>query len=181
MVESQNKRILNERITLRIPSPLLNTLKKEADKKDLPVNAIVNKILTKSFFQEGRINVLPSISMSQILFKKIIDELDQHTIEETARIGSNIIKKYFALQNQQITLDNVISDYFMVLSKYCGWFTFHYEKIGERHRLVFESQFDSKWAQFLFHYIKSILIITKTFIEKESIYDNIVIFEVSKK
>lgn len=181
MIETHNKRILNERLTLRIPSPLLNTLKKEADEKDLPVNALINRILTKSSLQDGKVNVMPSISMSQMLFEKIVNELDGPALEKAAKIGSNVIKKFFTLQNQKMTLDNIISDYFVVLSKYCGWFSFHNEKIGEKYRLVFESHFDSKWAQFLFHYVKSILVLVKVFIEKESIDDNIVVFEISKK
>jgi hypothetical protein len=126
-------------------------------------------------------NVLPRIWISHILFGKIIEELDDSSIEKIAKIGSDIIKKYFTIQNQSLTLDNVITNYFSLLSKYCGWFTFTSERISEKYRLVFETPIGSKWPQFLFIYIKSILNSIEVSIENESREDNVLVFEVLKK
>ncbi len=175
------KRITTERLTLRIPTPLLVSLKKESDKKDLPINALINRALEKVFLREGQINVLPRISISQILFEKIISELDNISIERAAKHGPNVLRKYFALQNQRLTLDNVITDYLTLLSKYCGWFTFYHEKTTEKYRLIFETQMAPKWSQFLFYYIKSILEETKVCIVNESHDNNLIIFEVTQK
>jgi hypothetical protein len=181
MLDYTSKRITTERLTLRIPSHLFASIKKESDKKDLPVNALINRVLEKAFLYEGQLNVLPRISISHILFGKIIEELDDSSIEKTAKIGSDIVKKYFTLQNQTLTLDNVITNYFSLLSKYCGWFTFHSERISNKYRLVFEASIGSKWSQFLFNYLKSILSMIGASIVNESRDDNVIVFEVLKK
>jgi hypothetical protein len=176
-----SKRITTERLTLRIPSHLLDSIKKESDKKDLPVNALINRALVKAFLHEGQMNVLPRIWISHILFGKIIEELNDSSIEKTAKIGSDIVKKYFTIQNHTLTLDNVITDYFSLLSKYCGWFTFNSERISDKYRLVFEASIGSKWSQFLYNYIKSILNTIEVSIVNESHDDNVLVFEVLKK
>jgi hypothetical protein len=176
-----SKRITTERLTLRIPSHLLDRIKKESDKKDLPVNALINRVLVKSFLYEDQINVLPRISISHILFGKIIEELDDSSIEKTSILGSDIVKKYFTIQNQILTLENIITNYFSLLSKYCGWFTFNSERISDKYRLVFEASIGSKWSQFLFKYIKSILSMIEVSIVNESHEDNVIVFEVLKK
>jgi hypothetical protein len=176
-----SKRITTERLTLRIPSHLLNSIKKESDKKDLPVNALINRALVKAFLYEGQMNVLPRIWISHILFGKIIEEIDDNSIEKIAEIGSDIVKKYFTIQNQTLTLDNVITNYFSLLSKYCNWFTFNSERISNKYRLVFEAHINSKWSLFLFHYIKSILSMIEVSIVNESRDDNVLVFEVLKK
>jgi hypothetical protein len=174
------KRITTERVTLRIPTHLLDRIKKESDKKDLPVNALINRTLVKSFLYENQLNALPRIWISNILFEKIIEELDDNSIEKTAKIGFDIIKKIFTIQNQSLTLDNVITSYFSLLSKYCGWFTFNNEKISNKYRLVFETHIGKKWSQFLFYYIKSILNELTVSIVNESSDENVIVFEVLK-
>ncbi|MFI5405391.1 MAG: hypothetical protein ACHQ1D_02630 [Nitrososphaerales archaeon] len=181
MLNNLPKRISSERLTLRIPAPLLDRIKKESDKKDLPINALINRALVKVFLREGQINVLPCISISHILFEKIISGLDNPSIEKAAKHGPNVLRKYYALQNQSLTLETVITDYFSLLSKYCGWFIFHHEKNADEYRLIFETQISSKWAEFLFYYLKSILEETKACIVSESHDNNLIIFEVTKK
>jgi hypothetical protein len=180
MLNNLSKRITTERLTLRIPSPLLDSLKKESEEKDIPINALINRTLERVFLRECQLNVLPRISISQMLFEKIILEINNPSIEKAAKNGPRVLRKYFTLQNQSLTLENVISDYFSLLSKYCGWFIFHHEKNDDRYRLVFETQISPKWAEFLFYYIKSILEETKVCIVSESHDDNIIIFEVIK-
>jgi hypothetical protein len=173
-----SKRITTERLTLRIPSHLLDIIKKESDKKDLPVNALINRVLVKSFLYEDQINVLPRISISHILFGKIIEELDDNSIEKISKMGPDILRKYFTIQNQSLTLENVINNYLSSLGKYCGWFTFNSERISDKYRLVFETSINSKWSQFLFYYIKSILNELPVSIVNESSDDNVIVFEI---
>lgn len=169
-----------DRITLRLPRNLLNVLRKESEERDLPLNALINRILDKSVLKEGRINVLPTISVSNMLFEKILEKLDKVTIDEVSKIGPTVTRKYFTLLNQDYTIDNLITDYFMILSKYCGWYKFHHEKINNVYRLVFETPLGSKWTKFLASYVKAILLSFRVHIDEESIEDNIIIFEFRK-
>jgi hypothetical protein len=173
-----SKRNTTERLTLRLPSYLLDNIKKESNKRDLPVNALINRVLVKSFLHESQMNVLPRIWISHILFGKIIEELDDNSIEKISKMGPDILRKYFTIQNQSLTLENVINNYLSSLGKYCGWFTFNSERISDKYRLVFETSINSKWSQFLFYYIKSILNELPVSIVNESSDDNVIVFEI---
>jgi len=180
MLDYAQKRITTQRLTIRLPTPLLDRLKKESDKKDLPVNALINRALVKVILREEQINTLPNILIPNILFEKVIDELDNNSLEKMANMGPNIVKKFFMIQNQRLTLENVISNYFSVLSKYCGWFTFHHEKLVDKYRLVFESSLGLKWSRFLFNYIRNILNVTESSNINGYFDDDVIVFEIAK-
>jgi len=65
------------RITLRLPESILKKLRKESDEKILPLNAIINRILTKHVMFDMRINKLSGITTPQDLLSNIIDKLDE--------------------------------------------------------------------------------------------------------
>lgn len=180
MLDYAQKRNTTERLTVRIPTTLLDRLKKESDKKDLPINALINRALVKVFLSEDQINTLPNILITHILFEKMIQEIDDDSLEKLAKMGSNIVKKFFMIQNQSLTLDNLISNYFSVLSKYCGWFAFHNEKKSNKYRLVFESSLGLKWSRFLFNYIRDVLNTIEDYNMDAYYDDNVLVFEVSK-
>ena len=48
----------SNRITLRLPSNILQVLKKESEKRDLPLNAIINRILSKNIIPKELIQVV---------------------------------------------------------------------------------------------------------------------------
>lgn len=174
------RKTANERITLRLEKKLLDDLKRQAEEHDLPINALINKILIKNTFNETRLNVLPSISISHEMFKKIINEIDDESLKKITSVGQLVTKKYFSLINEDYTIENIVDDYFVVLAKYCGWYQFHFEKKDTSYRLIFESDLGVNWTKFLSIYIKSILLKCKVHINSESIEDNIVIIEITK-
>ncbi|MGI0026832.1 MAG: hypothetical protein ACREAD_03210 [Nitrosopumilaceae archaeon] len=165
------------RLTLRLPNNVLEKLKKEAERKDLPLNAVITKILSKNTIYEMEFNVIPTITMSQVLFSKMVDNVADTTLEKIAREGPDVIKKLFTIIGIDYKLDNVIEKYFVIFSKYCGWFKFTYEINDSHYRFVFETPLGEKWTNFLSSYIRSVLGSLKIHVDNESVHDNILLFE----
>jgi len=145
------------RITLRLPSSILQVLKKESEKHDLPLNAIISRILSKNVIFDMKMNVLPTITMSQALFSKIMAKLDEKNQKEIVLYVPKSVKHLFALLNLNYDLKNIVENHFIIMDKYCGWYNFHYDIKGNNYRLVFESDLGPDWIQFLRLYITSIL------------------------
>jgi hypothetical protein len=145
------------RITLRLPNNILQVLKKESEKRDLPLNAIINRILSKNVIFDMQLNVLPTITMSQALFSKIMAKLDEINQREIVLYVPKSVKQLFTMLNLSYDLPNIMENHFLIMDKYCGWYTFHYDVKGNNYRLVFESDLGPDWTQFLRLYITSVL------------------------
>ena len=145
------------RITLRLPINILEVLKKESEKRDLPLNAVISRILSKNVIFDMQLNVLPTITVSQALFSKIFDKLDEKNQREIVLYVPKSVKQLFAILNLNYDLKNIIENHFIIMDKYCGWYNFHYDLKKDNYRLVFESDLGPDWLQFLKLYVTSIL------------------------
>jgi len=169
------------RITLRLPKDTLEALKKEADKKDLPISSIAVRTLVKSVSYEKHLKSMPTLIIPQALFTEIIDNMDQTTFEKVAKIGPTIVKRLCTLSHWKYDIDSVIENYFTTLGKYYGWFQFHHRSDHGKYRLVFETRTSKKWTKFLSIYIRSILESMKIHIDEQSVEDDLIIFEFVKR
>ncbi len=170
-----------QRITLRLPNSVSNTLKKEAEKRDLPLNALITKILYKNVSFDMQINALPSITMSDFLFSRLIEKISYEDLVVIAKEGPDAIRKLFAIQGIDYNLNEIIENHFVMMSKYCGWFSFTSNIKNDKHRLIFETQLGPKWTQFLDLYVNSILESLKIKIDEKTIHENIIVFNFTKR
>jgi len=145
------------RVTLRLPNNILQSLKKESEKHDLPLNAVITRILSKNIIFDMKFNVLPTITMSQTLFSKIMNKLDEKNQREIVLYVPKSVKQLFTVLDLNYNLASIIENHFLIMDKYCGWYVFHYNVKGDNYRLVFESDLGPDWIQFLRLYITSIL------------------------
>lgn len=166
------------RITLRLPTNILEVLKGEAGRKDIPLNALVTKILTKNIAFDTSINLIPNITIPHFLFAKIIDSLGEQSFEELAKEGPSLVKKLFVIQGIRYELKEVIDNYFLLVGKHCGWYKFTYDAKSPYYRLVFETQSTQQWTKFLSAYVKFILESLRVNIENHSLTDNVIVFEI---
>ena len=148
---------LTNRVTLRLPNNILRILEKESEKRDLPLNALITRILSKNVIFDMKMNVLPTITMSQALFSKIMTKLDEKNQREIVLYVPKSVKHLFTLLNLNYDLASIIENHFLIMDKYCGWYTFHHEVKEDNYRLVFESDLGPDWIEFLRLYITSIL------------------------
>ena len=169
------------RITLRLPKDTLEALKKEADKKDLPISSIAVRILNKSVSYDMHFKSMPTLIIPQVLFAEIIENMDQGSIEKVAKMGPTIVKRLCTLSHWKYDVDSVIDNYFTTLGKYYGWFQFHHKSDHGKYRLVFETRMSKKWTKFLSIYLRSILDSMKIHIDEQSIEDDLMIFEFMKR
>jgi hypothetical protein len=169
------------RLTLRIPNNILDILKKDAKARDIPLNALVSKILSRDIAFQQKVNVIPSVTFPRVLLTRIIGEVNDDAIEQIAEEGTKLAKKLFAISGFEYNIDNVIEEYFYILGKYCGWYNFKYEIDGNRYQLVFEASATSRrYINLLLHFTKAILESLNVYIIRHSVTDNVVIFEVRK-
>ncbi len=145
------------RVTLRLPNNILESLKIESKKHDLPLNAIITRILSKNIIFDLKFNLLPTITMSQALFSKIMTKLDEKNQREIVLYVPKSVKQLFTILNLNYDLTSIIENHFVIMDKYCGWYVFHSDVEGDNCRLVFESDLGPDWIQFLRLYITSIL------------------------
>ena len=96
------------RITLRLPNNILQVLKKESEKHDLPLNAVISRILSKNVIFDIQLNIRPTITMSQALFSKIFDKLDEKNQKEIVQYVPKSVKHRFALVNLNYDFKNII-------------------------------------------------------------------------
>ena len=174
---SRMERTSTNRITLRLQNDVLEVLKREADKKDLTLNAFINKVLNKNITYEENVNAILNVVLPYDFFLLIVSKLNEDDMKELAQKGPGIVKKLFNILGMQYDIDHVIHNYFMVIGKYCKWFEFTCKVCGNRYRLVFSADPSEKWTIFLQYYIKSILESLKIIITNESQHDGIIVFE----
>jgi len=166
-----------KRITLRLHENILEILNNESDKRDLPINAIIGRILANYVKFDMNKNIIPTITMSQLLLSKILHRLNESEKKELFLQGPKTVKKLFALLNLEYNVPNVIENYFTIVGKYCGWYTFEYFFEKHQYHLIFKSDLGDEWITFLVNYLKTILQSLNIKIESEKIHDSVIIFE----
>ena len=175
------ERTATNRITLRLQNDILEILKREAHKKDLTLNAFINKILSKNITFEENVNSTPTMILPHDLFIMMLNKVKESEVKEIAIDGPRVVKKLFNIMGLPYDIDHVIHNYFMVLSKYCNWFEFSHKITGGKCRLVYCVGPDAKWVTFVQQYVKGILESLKLIITNESQHDGILVFEFSHK
>ncbi|HSD05067.1 MAG TPA: hypothetical protein VLB45_04855 [Nitrosopumilaceae archaeon] len=169
------------RITLRLPNQVLEILKTEAEKKDLPLNALITKILYKNISFDLHVKAMPNITIPHDLFINFIDKIDDSFVEDIAKAGPTTVKKLFKILGINYDLDQIIYNYFDMIGKYCEWYQFSHQAKHDKYRLVFNSTLGPKWTKFLAMYVRSILESLKIRIDEMSINDGLVVFEFSHR
>jgi len=169
------------RVTLRLQTDLLENLMEEAQKRDLALNALINRILSRNASYDNNVNVVQCVTMPHELFLQIINKVPQNSIHEIGKSGPHIVKKLFSILGVKYDLEHVIENYFIILGKYCGWFEFSYKEQFGNYRLVFCAGKDPKWGVFVQAYVKNILESLKIIPINDTIHDGIVVFEFANK
>ena len=171
------KKSVTNRITLRIQNDLLEVLKNESEKKDLTLNALVNKILVKNVAYAENVNVVETMIVPHELFHIMVEKMKNSELIEIATEGPRIVKKIFDIMGVPYDIDHTIANYFIVLDKYCNWFEFSHKVTGSKYRLIFCTGSNDNWSGFIQNYIRSILESLKIIVSSESNSDGIIIFE----
>jgi len=175
------KKISTNRLTLRLQSDLFETLKTNANKKDLTINAMITNVLYKNFAYDETVDVLPNMVIPQDLFALMMSKIKESDAIDIAKEGPKVVKKLFDILGLPYEIDHVIYNYFVLLSKYCKWFEFSYKITSDKYRLVFCTGTNVRWSIFVQNYIHAIMESLKIIITNESHHAGIIVFEFSHK
>ncbi|MDE2590985.1 MAG: hypothetical protein KGL95_15115, partial [Patescibacteria group bacterium] len=99
------ERTPTNRITLRLQNDVLEILKREADKKDLTLNAFINKVLNKNITYEENVNAILNVVLPYDFFLLIVAKLNEDDMKELAQKGPGIVKKLFNILGMQYDID----------------------------------------------------------------------------
>lgn len=176
-LEPKPAKMSTNRLTLRLPVDILEYLKEEADKKNIPINAVVTKIISSKMTFDMSVGLLPNANLPCLLVSKMLDKLDDASLKELAAEGPNLIRNMFAIEGVPYELENVIAKHFAMLGKYCNWYEFTSQVNKPYYRLVFKTRFGANWASFVFLYVRTILLSLKVHIDMESSNGDIIFFE----
>ena len=176
------ERPTTNRVTLRLQNDTLDTLKREASKTHLTLNAIINKILNKNIANDENVNAILNVVFPHDFFLLIVDKLNERDIKDLAQKGPGVVRKMFSVIGMPYDVDHVVHNYFAVMGKYCKWFEFSHKRARDRYRLVFSADSATeKWVTFVRIYIRTILESLKVAITSESQQDGIIVFEFGYK
>lgn len=167
----------NSRITLRLPNNLLESLKTTAHNKDLSLNTLISNILSKNKIYGETINLIPNVVIPYDLLSVIVQEMNDSDMLVISKESPLIVKKLFDIMGVVYDVDNVIRNYFMLLSKFCNWFEFSYARKGKKYRLVFSTKKDAQWIKLIQNHVKTILQSLKIDMSNEYVRDDIIVFE----
>lgn len=154
----------------------MNKIKKNAEKKDLPVSSIIVNCLYRTIALDQQLKVLPTITITEDFFKFNLNQINEIDMDELAKEGPKLIQKMFTFLGLEYNTKNVLDEFFSVIGKTWKWYEFSYDVTNDQYRLVFETQLGKKWSKFLGFFIKNILESLKIFSIDETKNDGILVY-----
>ena len=154
----------------------MKKIKKNAEKKDLPVSSIIVNSLHRTMALDQQLNVLPSITITQKFLKFNLNQMNEIAMEELASESPKLIQKMFTFLGLEYTTKNVLDEFFSVIGKTWKWYEFSFDIINNQYRLVFETKFGKKWSEFLGFFIKNILESLKIYSFEETVNEGVLVY-----
>jgi hypothetical protein len=145
-------------ISVRISVKLRNRLKREANRRHVTLNSLINEIIERHEVFDKIMETMKAIPLSEEFFRVWLQKTSQEDMEEMAKsIGPKVVRRSFASRGIEFNLDNLIEFYFEPLSDYSGWYLFEWDFVGESRKLIFTHPHGPKWTAFLRQYYGSLI------------------------
>lgn len=136
---------------------MLSALKRRADEKDIPLNAIIVKMLSKSIALEDFAAMVPVLLLPGPMLARIFQHLDENAIEDIVNEYLNATQQLFMVAGIRYSVDEVVQNYFVSLAKYYNWYDLSSHRDHEEYRLVFKTSLGEEWLKFLTLYTRNVL------------------------
>jgi len=145
-------------ISVRISAKLRNRLKREAKRRHVTLNSLINEILARHDTFDKILETMKAIPLSEELFRAWLQRTSQEEMEGMAKnIGPSVVRRSFASRGIEFNLDNLIESYFEPLSDYSGWYQFEWDFVGASRKLIFTHSHGPKWTAFLRRYYAALI------------------------
>ncbi|MDH3277150.1 MAG: hypothetical protein OEL77_02835 [Nitrosopumilus sp.] len=151
-------------------------IKKNAEKKDLPVSSIIVNSLYRTVALDQQLKVLPSVTITQNFLRFNLMQMNEIDMEELAKEAPKLIQKMFTFLGLEYITKNVLEEFFSVIGKTWEWYEFSFDENNDRYRLVFETKLGKKWATFLGFFIKNILNSLKIYSFDEEVTEGVLVY-----
>ncbi len=145
-------------ISIRISAKQKNRLNREAQRRHVTLNSLINEILVRHDTFEKILETMKAIPLSEELFRAWLQRTSQEEMEDMAKsIGPKVVRRSFASEGIDFNLDNLIEFYFEPLSEYSGWYEFNWRFVGTSRKLIFTHSHGPKWTAFLRRYYGALI------------------------
>jgi len=143
--------------TFRFPSRLEEALETEAQNRGLSPNALVSLVLTKMVNWDRFADRIESVTVTDDLFKPIIDEMSEEKVIALAQtVGVRAASDAMMFWSKEVSLDSFLV-YLDNKCRYSGYGKLEYENRTRSHVLVLQHDLGIKWSIFLQHVTDGIL------------------------
>jgi hypothetical protein len=145
-------------ISLRVDSEIKIQLEREAMRRRINMNALVNLVLSKYASFDDIIEHTEAVPLNKFLFLGMLGGTQIEEMERIGReLGPRVVKQTFAFLGINFDLGGLIEHYFQPVSTFARWYSFNIVGSGANRRLLFEHQYGRKWSAFLKQYIGGII------------------------
>jgi hypothetical protein len=136
--------------TFRIPKELNSALESEAGSRGISPNALLSSILTKFANWDRIADTFVRVSVSQELFRNILDHVPNEEIGRMAEIhAGHTMREAMLFWSKELTIDSFLT-YVENRCRYAGWGQFERSKeAGGRHVIAIRHHLGQKWSSFL--------------------------------
>lgn len=165
--------------SLRIDEEWLETLREEADREGISVNALTNRVLKNYCLNWRWIERFGIILITRSTLADIIGCCPDERIKETAKIsGSTRAKDMFRTMGIHPTYDQVTQFIENNLGKSANWFDYNQYSRGRTEIIHLRHEMGRKWSLFIANQVSTMLesLLDKT--AKTEIFDNTATLEI---
>lgn len=149
MSASKKKTVLR---TVRLTRNLDELIQKDAKEKNLSVNGLVNRIVTKYVEWDRYISKFGFISIANETFQDILEQVDDEKIENIAKeLGQQMPQAVTLFWFKELSLETFLKT-ITLYSKYSGLHRIEIER-DEDCVITFHHNLGEKWSVFLRHFI----------------------------
>jgi hypothetical protein len=136
--------------TFRIPKELNSILESEARDRGISPNALLSSILTKFSNWDRIADTFVRVSVSQELFRNILDHVPNEEIGRMAEIhAGHTMREAMLFWSKELNIDSFLT-YVENRCRYAGWGQFERtEEAGGRHVIAIRHHLGQKWSTFL--------------------------------
>jgi hypothetical protein len=146
----RNKTVLR---TIRITQELDKLLQKDAQAKDVSVNALINQIITKYAEWDRLVEKFSFVSIASETFRSILKEVDDKKLENIARdLGSSMPKAVTLFWFKKLNLETCLKT-ISLFGKYSRLHVNEIELNEENCIITFHHGLGSKWSIFMRYFI----------------------------
>jgi hypothetical protein len=149
MTSTADKKAVSESITLRISKPVLDSIRKEADNKEISINTLANQIFVHHVDWNNNAARAGLVAFPKPLLIKMMDGYSEKQVSELAgNIAKNHVKNIILLLRKEHSIETFLD---VIESWVRAGFPFIHEFDDERqmHSFVIQHELSKKWSMYL--------------------------------